>query len=214
MHCFRWIFKSSVLCCLIVFQPSFACTNTPLLWPEPLKTLDTSQLTLRWAAANDQPYRIQLSLQTPEQGIFYSSDVQITGGQWQLPAAVVSVFTAAKVIVSQGCNTYTAADLAASPPSFFVDLRNACRISPDSLKLTAQRLEWQGSSAATLFRLRIYQNSTNPTAPPNLIRSEDASNTNWLIPKDFCSHPNAKIITVQPICDQITGRPLAAVVCP
>jgi hypothetical protein len=123
MHAIHWAWKAWLACCLLSYIPSFACTQTALLWPEPQKTVDTAQPLLRWAAANTQPYRLQLSLQTPEQGIYFSSDVQTSGGQWQLPPAVNTVLSVVKVIVSQDCDGSSAANLAASAPAFFIDLR-------------------------------------------------------------------------------------------
>ena len=213
MRRIQWVCKVCALCCLLACLPSLACTKVALLWPELQKTVEAAQPVLRWATTNDQPYRIQLSLQTPEQGIYFSSDVQASGGQWQLPAAVNSVLSVAKVIVSQGCTTSTAADLAAAPPTFFIDLRSSCSLMPDSLKLNGQRLEWQASTQANLFRLRVYKSNPSLTDLPTLAQSEELRSATWLLPRDFCHDQGRKVMTVQPICGIVSGRAQAIAAC-
>jgi hypothetical protein len=201
-------------CCLLVSMPSFACTQTPLLWPERQKTINTAQPVLRWAQANAQPYRLQISLQTPEQSIYFSSDVQVSGGQWQLPPVVASVHSVGKVIVSQGCDSTTTSDLAASAPAFFIDLRSQCSVAPGSLKHDGERFAWQSSPGAAQFKLRVYQSAELAAESSRLVFNTEVSTASWPIPQNFCQDQIRKTLTVQPICGAIAGRALAAPVCP
>jgi hypothetical protein len=201
---------SSSLVCL----PSFACVTTPLMSPALQQSVDTAQPILRWAAANDQSYRLQLSLQTPEQGIYFSSDVQVVGGQWQLPAAVTSALSVAKVIISQGCTVHTAADLAAQAPSFFIDLRSSCSVSAESLRLAGRRLEWASNGAASQFKLRIFKHPTQQPAALSLMQTEELQTNAWTLPAGLCQDSSKAVVSIQPLCGQMTGRASAIAVCP
>jgi hypothetical protein len=196
---------------LLLGENAIGCEKLSLVVPS-VSTLSVAQPILEWKTAGEKTYRVQVSLQVPEQGIYASYDTQTQAGRWQIPAAVASPLTAVKVLISADCPQLNAQDLAV--PSFFIDLRKSCEVFSGSWRQQDGVIRWQASADATQFVVRRYELKKSDTNLPLPVTTQLATEPFFRFPVASCATEDAQVIlSVQPVCSGLQGRAVAYAAC-
>lgn len=183
------------------------CMAVALARPAALETVADVQPLLAWPAEPGAADRVQVAVLQPEARLVASYDLEVTGGQWRLPDPLTLAQAAVKVRISRHCPDAQAQDLHAQPPSFFVDLRKACALAPQSLHWQAGQAAWRPVQEAQAYRVRLMRPAAAPGAPMS-------QHGQWQVDAPSLALPAgavrpADVLVVQAVCGGIAGRPMA-----
>lgn len=216
-----------------------ACELLPLSSPTARAVLADPQPTLRWAASASGSHRVQVLIIQPEGRTLAALDFLTTASQVRLPNPVPTARASVRVVVSANCPQLGMETLVGTPPTFYIERPEFCRLSAASISQDSAQLRWPAVAGAD--RYRVQWQSAQPlgteaatadgltalaaTAPPPAQRTETTSpgidlgtlaSAAQRAGAVSSARPAgaglpATLVTVQPVCAGELGMPASVV---
>jgi hypothetical protein len=197
------------------------------------------QPTLRWTASASGSHRVQVLIIQPEGRSLSALDFLTPASLFRLPSAVPTALATVRVVVSANCPQLGMETLVGTPPAFYIERPEFCRLSATAITQDRTRISWAAVAGADRYRVQWQAvpplNTGDATAaglsapaaisPPPAQRIETTRLTIDLSALTAASQPDsavssarpdsaalpATLVTVQPVCAGELGTPASMV---
>jgi hypothetical protein len=153
----------------------------------------TARPTFRWTDVRDAPaYRIELESRTPEGGLMFAFDTQVTGSEFTPPMALTADRAAVKVRVTTGCPSDRGVQLRSQPALFVIDTTALCR-TPERIEVAqgGGRVQWTETPGAIRYDVTFLT-----PGDATVLRHQ----TSELTHVDLSTSDGPLVVSVRPYC--------------